>query len=68
LPIRWIWLKLPEDTAGSGARRVVSRGRDVVAHTPIVAAVDVGASTAPVRVSSVTGTSMAIELTAEPEI
>jgi hypothetical protein len=64
LPILWTWLQLPELTAGSGARRVVSRGRDVVAQTPIVAAVDVGASIAPVLVSIAMGTSIAIAFTA----
>ena len=53
-----------ELTAGSGERLSVVRGREVVAQTPIVAAVDVAASSAPVLVSIVTGTSMAMALTA----
>ena len=64
LPSRWIWLNAPELCAGNGARRNVVRGRDVVAQTPIVAAVEVEASTALVRVSIATGNSIAIELTA----
>ena len=39
------------------------RGREVVAQTPIVAAVDDAASIAPVLVSIDTGTSMAMALT-----
>ncbi len=54
----------PWSIAGSGARRTVTRGRDVVAHMPIVAAGEPAASTLPVRVSSATGTSIAIEFTA----
>ena len=40
------------------------RGRDVVAQTPMVAAGELAGSTLPVRVSSATGTSIAIEFTA----
>src|SRR5438309_1887680 len=67
LPIRWIWLQEPADSAGSGARRVVSLGLDVVAQTPMVAAVELAASIAPVFVNIEIGTSMAIEFTAYPE-
>ncbi len=64
LPIRCTWLHEPELTGGSGARRYVVLLRDVVAHTPIVAAVELAGSIAPVRVSSETGTSIAMEFTA----
>jgi hypothetical protein len=63
-PILCTWWNVPELCAGSGDRRTVVRGRDVVAQTPIVAAVEVGASMAPVRVNIWIGTSMAMEFTA----
>jgi len=44
----------------------VTRGRDVVPQMPTVAAGEVAGSTAPLRVSIATGTSIAIELTAYP--
>jgi hypothetical protein len=62
--MRWTWLNEPELTGGNGARRVVSRGREVAAQVPMVAAVEVGGSIAPVRVSRAIGTSIAIEFTA----
>ena len=64
LPMRCTCAKVPLLTAGSGGRRTVVRGRDVVPHTPMVAAVEVAGSIAPVRVSSEIGTSIAIEFTA----
>ena len=51
LPMRCTWAKAPELACGSGDRRTVVRGRDVVPHTPIVAAVELAGSIAPVRVS-----------------
>src|SRR5213594_2963201 len=53
--------------SGSGDRRMVIRGRDVVPQIPIVAAVEVDASTLPVLVSQVIGTWRAMALTAKPE-
>ena len=38
LPIRWICEKDPVSAAGSGARRTVIRGREVVPQKPSVAA------------------------------
>jgi hypothetical protein len=49
---------------GSGGRRTVVRGREVVAHTPIVAAVELAGSIWPVRVNIAIGTSIAREFTA----
>src|SRR5437867_1180652 len=65
--MRWIWLKLPEVCAGKGARRTRRRARDVVPHTPIVAAVEFGGSMASVLVSMLIGTSMAMAFTEYPE-
>src|SRR5262245_29230051 len=65
--MRCTWLNDPAEAAGSGARRVVTRGREVVPQTPIVAATELAASTAPVRVSIATGTSIAIAFTEYPD-
>jgi len=67
LPIRCVLYLDPELTGGNGDRRTVVRGRDVLAQTPMVAAVEFAASILPVRVSSETGTSVAIEFTAKPD-
>src|SRR5687768_7664488 len=67
LPMRWTCWKVPELDSGKGDRRTVTRGREVVAHTPIVAAVEVAGSIRAVLVRSSIGTSIAIEFTAYPE-
>jgi len=64
LPIRCTWRQSPSVSAGSGDRRTVTRGREVVAQTPIVAAGEVAGSMRPVRVSISMGTSMAMAFTA----
>src|SRR5262245_36054852 len=66
-PRRSTCLKLPDEIGGSGEFRSVSRGRDVVAHTPIVAAGELGGSMAPVRVSIAIGISIAIAFTEKPD-
>ncbi len=63
LPIRWICEKDPDGLAGSGARRTVSRGREVVPQAPMVAAGLVDGTIVPVLVSMAMGTSMAMVFT-----
>jgi hypothetical protein len=62
--MRWTWANVPLLVGGSGGRRTVVRGREVVAQTPMVAAGEVAGSIEPVLVSIAIGTSMAIALTA----
>jgi hypothetical protein len=38
--MRWTWRKPSDPCIGSGERRTVTRGREVVPQTPMVAAVD----------------------------
>ena len=65
LPMRCTWRNWP-DRSGTPLvlRRTDTRGRDVVPHTPMVAAGEVAGSTLPVRVSRLAGISMASVLTA----
>ena len=65
LPMRCTWRNRPERSGTPLLlRRTDTRGREVVPHMPSVAAGDVAGSTRPVRVSSATGTSIAMVLTA----